>query len=54
VQFPPISDAPLYTINIKPISSFAKQTQKKNIGKSLWENHILPNKIFLTQKNATK
>jgi hypothetical protein len=28
VQFSPISDAPLYTINIKPISSFTKQTQK--------------------------
>jgi hypothetical protein len=43
VQFPPISDAPLYTINIKPISSFIKQTQKKNTSKSLWENYVTPN-----------
>ncbi len=50
VQFPPISDVPLYTINIKPISSFTKQTQKKNMGKSLWENYMTPIKSLLTQK----
>jgi hypothetical protein len=54
VQFPPLSDAPLYTINIKPISSFTKQSQKRNIGKKLWENYVTPNKILLTQKNAKK
>jgi hypothetical protein len=54
LQFPPISDAPLYTINIKPISSFTKQTQKKSISKKLWENYVTPNKILLTQQNATK
>jgi hypothetical protein len=38
MQFPPISDTPLYTSNIKPPLTFRKQTQKeKIIGKSLWE-----------------
>ncbi len=31
VQFPPISDTPLYTSNIKPPLTFTKQTQKEKI-----------------------
>jgi hypothetical protein len=39
MQFPPISDIPFYTSNIKPPLTFTKQTNKKKIiGKSLWEN----------------
>ncbi len=33
MQFPPISDMPFYTSNIKPPLIFTKQTQKKVIGK---------------------
>jgi hypothetical protein len=44
MQFPPISDTPLYTFNIIPPLTFTKQTQKeKTIGKSLWENYVMPN-----------
>jgi len=51
MQFPPISDTPLYTYNAKPPLTFTKQTQKeKIIGKSLWENYVMPNKIILTQQ----
>jgi len=51
MQFPPISDKPLYTSNIKPPLTFTKQTQKEKItGKSLWENYVMPNKIILTQQ----
>ncbi len=51
MQFPPISDTPLYTSNIKPPLTFTKQTQKeKIIGKSLWENYVMPNKIILMQQ----
>jgi hypothetical protein len=50
MQFPPIIDTPLYTTNIKPTLSFTKQTQKKIIGKSVWENHVMPKKIILTQQ----
>jgi hypothetical protein len=50
LQFPPISDTPLYSTNIKPIFTFSKLTQKKVIGKSLWENYIRPNSIILTKK----
>jgi hypothetical protein len=39
MQFPPISDTPFYTSNIKPPLTFTKQTNKKKIiEKSLWEN----------------
>jgi hypothetical protein len=31
MQFPPISDKPLYTSNIKPPLTFTKQTQKEKI-----------------------
>jgi hypothetical protein len=51
LQFPPISDTPLYSINIQPIFTFTKLTQffiKKIIGKSFWENYIWPNNIILT------
>jgi hypothetical protein len=50
MQFPPINDTPLYTTIIKPTLSFTKQTQKKIIGKSVWENHVMPKKFFLTQQ----
>jgi hypothetical protein len=49
MQFPPISDTPLYTSNIKPPLIFTKQTHKKIIVKSLWENYVMPNKIIWTQ-----
>jgi hypothetical protein len=42
MQFPPISDTPLYTSNIKHPLTFTKQTQKeKIIGKNLWENYVI-------------
>ncbi len=50
MQFPPISDTPLYTSNIKPPLIFTKQTQKKIIEKSLWDNYVMSNKIILTQQ----
>jgi hypothetical protein len=50
MQFPPISDTTLYTSNIKPPLIFTKQTQKKLIEKSLWDNYVMSNKIILTQQ----
>jgi hypothetical protein len=50
MQFPPISDTPLYISNIKPPLVFTKQTHKKIIGKFLWENYVMPDKIILTQQ----
>jgi hypothetical protein len=50
MQFPPTNDTPLYTTNIKLTLSFTKQTQKKIIGKSVWENHVMPKTIILTQQ----
>ncbi len=37
VQFPPISDTPLYTSNIKPPLAFTKQTQKR---KNHWKKSM--------------
>jgi hypothetical protein len=50
IQFPPVSDTPLYTPNIKPLFAYTKRTQKQVIGKSLWENYVMPNKIILTEQ----
>jgi hypothetical protein len=50
MQFPPISDTTFYTFNIKPPLTFTKQTKKKIIGKSLWENYVMPNKVILKQQ----
>jgi len=50
LQFPPITNTPLYSTNIQPTFAFTKQTQKKIIGKSLWENHICPNSIILKKQ----
>jgi hypothetical protein len=50
LQFPPITDTPLYSINIQPTFAFTKKTQKKIIGKSLWENYICPNNTILIEQ----
>jgi len=50
MQFPPIGDTPIYTSNFKPSLIFRKQTQKKVIEKSLWDNYVMPNKVILTQQ----
>jgi len=54
LQFSPINDTPLYSINIQPIFTFTKSTQYKFIGKSLWENYIQPNSIILIEKTKEK
>jgi hypothetical protein len=48
LQFPPITNTPLYSNNIQPTFAFTKLTQKTIISKSLWENYICPNNIILT------
>ncbi len=54
MQFPPISDTPFYTSNIKPPLTFTKQTQKKVIGKkSMGKLHNAKLNHFETT-NATK
>ncbi len=50
LQFPPIIDTPLYSSNMQSIFTFTKLTQKKVIGKNLWENYIQPNSIILTKQ----
>jgi len=54
LQFPPINDTPLYSTNIKLIFTFTKLTQKKFIGKSLWDNYIRPNNIITKQMRQNK
>ncbi len=48
LQFPPIIDTPLYSINIQLIFTFTKSTQKVVIGKKPWENYIKANNAILT------
>jgi hypothetical protein len=43
IQFPLVIDSPLYTQSIKPVFSYTKRTQKQVIGKSIWENFVMPN-----------
>jgi len=52
LQFPPITDTPLYFINIqlKKEFTFTKSTQKKVISKSLWEIYIKLNSVILTEQ----
>jgi hypothetical protein len=50
LQFPHITNTPLYSTNIQPTFAFTKQTPKKIRGRSLWENHIRPNIIILTKQ----
>jgi hypothetical protein len=50
LQFPPIIDTPLFSINIQPIFTFTNSMQKKIVGKCIWENYIHPNSIKLTQQ----
>jgi hypothetical protein len=49
LQFPLITNTPLYTTNIQPTFAFTKHS-KKIIGKSLWENYIFPNNIILIEQ----
>jgi hypothetical protein len=48
LQFPPITNTPLFSTNIQPTFTFTNSMQKKDIGKSIWENYIHPNNIILT------
>jgi hypothetical protein len=50
LEFPPITITPFHSTNIQLTFAFTKQTQKKIICKSLWENHIRPNIIILTKQ----
>jgi hypothetical protein len=50
LQFSPIIDTSLYANNIQPTFAFTKLTQKKIIGKILWENYICPYNIILTKQ----
>jgi hypothetical protein len=50
MQFPHVSNTPLYTPNIKPNSSFTNQ--KYVLGK-MWEKFVIPNNVF-DPTNATK
>jgi hypothetical protein len=50
IQFPSITYSLLYTRSIIPIFSYTKQTKKQVIGKSIWENFVMPNKLILTEQ----
>jgi hypothetical protein len=50
LQFLPIIETPLLSINIQPTFTFTNSTQKKVICKSIWENYICPNNIILTRQ----
>ncbi len=50
LQFPPITDTPLFSTNIQPTFTFTKSMQKKIMGKSIWENYFHQKNIILTQQ----
>jgi hypothetical protein len=50
LQFSLIIDTSLFSTNIQPTFKFTNLTQKKVIGKSIWENYIRANNIILTQQ----
>jgi hypothetical protein len=49
LQFPPITNTPLYSKNVQPTFAFTKMTPKKIIRKSVWENYIHLNSIILIE-----
>jgi hypothetical protein len=50
LQFLPIIETPLLSTNIQTTFTFTNSTQKRFIGKSIWEKYICPNNIILTQQ----
>jgi hypothetical protein len=50
IQFPPVIDSPLYTQSVKPVFSYTKRIKKQVIGKSIWENFVMANKLVLIEQ----